>query len=146
MKSYFFIVLGILAIALMSVQRLRKSTPKEGVGISFQQGTFNDALLLAKKGNKVVFLDIYATWCGPCKMLKRNTFSDSEVGEVFNKNFINIAIDAEKGEGEEIARKYKVSGFPTLLFVNPDGSVVKSTMGYHNPKQFIELGKSVLNK
>lgn len=145
MKTYIFILV-VISVALMSMQSLRNFPKSESSGITFQQGTFNDVLSLAKKENKIVFLDIYATWCGPCKMLKKNTFSDSEVGELFNTNFISYAIDAEKGEGEEIAQKYHVSGFPTLLFVNSDGSVVKSTMGYHNPKQFIELGKSVLNK
>lgn len=114
-------------------------------GIQFHKGTFNEALQLAKEENKLVFLDIYATWCGPCKMLKSKTFSDNTVGKYFNETFVNVALDGEQGEGGELARKYRVRGYPTLLFINADGNVVSRTSGYHNAEEFIELGKNVKN-
>jgi len=112
-------------------------------GINFHQGTWNEALALAKKENKLIFLDISASWCGPCKMLKANTFPNAEVGSLYNSRFINVALDGEKGEGIALARNYQVTAYPTLLFINGDGKVVKKTMGYHNPKEFLELGQSV---
>jgi len=97
---------------------------------------------LAKKENKLIFLDVYATWCGPCKKLKSKTFSDKEVGDFYNQTFINVALDGEKGEGLELARKYGVRGYPTLLFIDANGKVVSGTSGYHNPSEFIALGKA----
>ena len=115
-------------------------------GIQFKKESWNDVLKMAKKENKLIFLDIYASWCGPCKRLKANTFSDAEVGKLYNQKFINVALDGEKGEGVMIAQKYQVESYPTLLFFNGNGNIVKRTGGYHNPEEFIELGKTVAKK
>ena len=110
-------------------------------GIIFQNKTWDEVLQLAKKEEKYIFLDVYASWCGPCKMLKRTTFSDKVVGSFYNENFINVAFDAEKGEGINIAQQYRVSGYPTLMFISPEGKVVRSVMGYHNSEQLLKLGE-----
>ncbi len=115
-------------------------------GIKFYDGKFKDALSLAKKENKIVFLDIYASWCGPCKKLKYKTFSNEQVGEFYNENFINLSLDGEEGEGMVLAQKYGVYSYPTLLFLNDNGDVIYNAVGYHNPDEFIELGQKVLKK
>lgn len=122
----------------------KPGTENNKTGIAFQQGSWNEALALAKKENKLIFLDISASWCGPCKMLKAKTFPNSEVGKFYNANFINVAFDGEKGEGVTLARKYNISAYTTLLFINPDGKIVVQTAGYRNPEQFIELGKQIV--
>lgn len=114
--------------------------------ISFFHGKFDDALALAKKENKNVFIDAYATWCGPCKWMAKNVFTNKEVAEYFNTNFVNMKIDMEKGEGMKIRRKYHVSAYPTLIFVKPDGTVIRKEVGAHNPEQLISLGKQIVNK
>lgn len=120
------------------------ATENNNAGITFHQGSWDEVLKLAKKENKMVFLDISASWCGPCKMLKANTFPNQEVGKFYNANFINVAVDGEKGEGVTLARKYKISGYPSLLFINPEGKIIAQTAGYRNPEQFIELGKQIV--
>lgn len=115
-------------------------------GIQFKKESWNDVLKQAKKENKLIFLDIYATWCGPCKRLKSNTFSNEEVGKLYNQKFINVALDGEKGEGLTLAQKYAVRSYPTLLFLDGNGNIVIRTGGYHNPDEFIELGKTVAKK
>jgi len=112
-------------------------------GIQFKKESWNDVLKQAKKENKLIFLDIYATWCGPCKRLKSNTFSNEEVGKLYNQKFINVALDGEKGEGLTLAQKYGVRSYPTLLFLDGNGNIVVRTGGYHNSDEFIELGKTV---
>lgn len=140
----------IIAIALMitvsATAPLHSSDGEKNTGIGFYSGSWTEALELAKKENKLIFLDLYATWCGPCKMLKSNTFPNPEVGEFFNSNFISLAFDAEKGEGLKIARKYNLTGYPTLLFVNGDGQLVARTMGYHSPEQLIQVGEQVISR
>lgn len=112
-------------------------------GIKFFEGTWEEALKAAKKENKLVFLDVYATWCGPCRRMDAITFVNPEVGEYFNSRFISVKIDGEKGEGPMIRRRYNVRGYPTLLFLNHKGEVVKGTAGFRDPQRFLELARSV---
>lgn len=114
-------------------------------GMTFFEGTWDEALEMAKQENKLIFLDAYASWCGPCKLLKKNVFPLEEVGGLYNEHFINIAIDMEKGFGPQLARNYQVTAYPTLLFIDGDGKLVKKAIGYHPKDQFIALGKEVLS-
>lgn len=114
-------------------------------GINFEKDTFKNILEKAKKENKLVFLDAYTTWCGPCKMLERNVFTQKEVGDFYNAHFINAHFDMEKGEGIDLAKKYSVFSYPSLLFINGDGVVVYRTAGYVGPAEFVTLGKTAIN-
>jgi thioredoxin-related protein len=109
-------------------------------GIHFIEADWNKALLEAKKQNKLIFLDAYASWCGPCQLLKRNTFPDKEAGEFFNKNFINVAVNMEKGNGPALVAQYQVDAYPTLVIADADGNMVTYTKGYISPKQLIDFG------
>jgi thioredoxin 1 len=112
-------------------------------GIVFTKGTWAEILKKAKTEKKVIFFDAYTTWCGPCKLLQKNVFTRADVAEVFNKNFINVKFDMESGEGPMLAEKYPLQGYPTLFFINPDGSVVKEVIGYQNPETLIKIGKKI---
>ena len=79
-------------------------------------------------------------------MLKRNTFTNSEVGEFFNKNFVNITIDGEKGVGPSLAKKYSIPGYPTLIIADAKGNPVLYTAGYINPQQLLEFAKEAVSK
>jgi thioredoxin 1 len=115
-------------------------------GIQFIESDWKKALAEAKKQNKLIFLDAYTTWCGPCRMLKQYTFPDKAVGEFFNENFINIALDMEKGDGPAVARQYQVNAYPTLIFADGDGNMITYTKGYIDAKQLLEFGKFGLSK
>ena len=114
---------------------------EKGEGLQFIEADWNKALAEAKKQNKLIFLDAYASWCGPCKLLKKNTFPDKEAGEYFNKNFINVAIDMEKGDGPALSEKYSVNAYPTLIITDANGKIITFTQGYIKPKQLIDFGK-----
>ncbi len=111
-------------------------------GIQFESKAWADILAKAKADKKLVFLDAYASWCGPCKMMSKQTFTDDKVGKFYNTSFVNAKIDMEKGEGIELATRYQVEAYPTLLFVDGDGVVVHRGLGYHDVNQFIELGNA----
>ncbi|MBA3901373.1 MAG: thioredoxin family protein [Bacteroidetes bacterium] len=147
MKTIIFLFIAGIAIVLMALNFPRVNFNKDAEGgINFHKGTWSEALTKAEKENKIIFLDIYATWCGPCKRLKAKTFSDKEVGGFYNPNFINVAIDGEKGEGPELARKYSVTGYPTLLFFDSKGNLIARTAGFHNAKDFLAMGEKVFKK
>ena len=115
-------------------------------GIQFHKGNWEEALALAKQQNKLIFLDVYASWCGPCKKLKINTFADEAVGNYYNQHFINIAIDGETTEGKALMHKFRLGAYPSLLFVDADAQVKLQTGGYQDVKSFLKLGKAALNK
>lgn len=118
----------------------------EPAGIRFVEPNWTKALEIAKKQNKLIFLDAYTTWCGPCRMLKNNTFPDKAAGEYFNKNFINIALDMEKGDGIAVAEKYRINAYPTLIIADGNGNVITYSQGYIDAKQLIEFGKFGISK
>ena len=117
-----------------------------GEGIEFKHITLKEALALAEKENKVVFIDAYTTWCGPCKRMARKTFTNPDVAAYYNEHFINIKIDMEKGEGPGLEKKYDIYHYPTLLFLESNGKKRKKVIGYHEPAEFIRLGKKVMRK
>jgi thioredoxin 1 len=112
-------------------------------GIQFSQDNWINVLEKAQKENKLIFLDVYAKWCGPCKRLKKYTFNDNVVGKVFNEKYINISVDAEEGEGIAIANKYEVQEYPTVLFIKADGTVIKKKTGYYNTTELLNLSKTI---
>ncbi|MFI3330861.1 MAG: thioredoxin family protein [Rikenellaceae bacterium] len=107
-------------------------------GIKFETGNFASLLKKAEASDKLIFMDIYAEWCGPCKYMANNVFTDAAVGEYFNANFINAKIDAEKGEGVELARKYGVRAYPTFLLINSKGERVGVMVGGSPADEFID--------
>ncbi|RKT01600.1 thioredoxin fold domain-containing protein [Chryseobacterium defluvii] len=110
-------------------------------GIQFEDSNFATILAKAKKENKLVFIDAYASWCGPCKLMVKNIFPLKSVGDYYNSHFINAKIDMEKGEGIDIAKKYNVKAFPTYLFINGNGEEVHRTLGYVEENDFIQFAK-----
>ncbi len=115
-------------------------------GIDFFHGTWKEALAESKKTGKPIFVDAYAKWCGPCKRMARTTFMNKEAGEFYNKNFINMKIDAEESEGRTFRKKYPVSAFPTLFFIDESGEVLHKTVGGKDVKGLISEGELALRK
>lgn len=106
--------------------------------IRFEEGTFQETLDKAKKANKLLFVDCYTSWCGPCKMLAREVFTKNEVADYFNERFISLKMDCEKGEGPAMAKRFGVSAYPTLLFIDGEGELVYKTTGASAPDRFLK--------
>jgi thiol-disulfide isomerase/thioredoxin len=112
--------------------------------IIFETGNVASVFEKAKKENKLIFVDAYTSWCGPCKWMAKNVFTNDTVADYFNKTFVNYTLDMEKGEGIEFAKKYEVNCYPNLLFINGEGQVVHRDAGGLSSKQFIESAANSL--
>ncbi|MFM2385495.1 MAG: hypothetical protein RL660_252 [Bacteroidota bacterium] len=117
-------------------------------GIKFEKGKWDEIIATAKKQNKLIYLDVYTSWCGPCKMMAKKFFPDKEVGEFYNENFVNVSIDAEKGEGIAVAKTYHVTAYPTNLFINPASRevVYKAIGAPEEASDFIGNGKRAVEE
>ncbi|MEO6681457.1 MAG: thioredoxin family protein [Ginsengibacter sp.] len=114
--------------------------------ISFENGDWKALLAKAKKENKLIFLDAYTEWCRPCIQMAKDVFTLNNVADFYNEGFINVTMDMEKGEGPELAKKYKIRAYPTFLFVDGEGNLIHTASGYKEAPAFIEVGKSALKK
>ncbi|WP_429398667.1 thioredoxin family protein [Mucilaginibacter lappiensis] len=115
-------------------------------GIKFiDNKAWKDVLAMAKVQKKLIFLDAYASWCGPCKRLQNNVFTTAQAGSEYNKNFINVKMDMEKGEGVMLAKKYDVKAYPTLFFINANGQLVHLSVGALEVEDFVALAKDARN-
>lgn len=120
--------------------------------------SMNDALAAQKKEPKKIFMDVYTTWCGPCKMLDKNTFSDKEVIDYINENYYAVKFNAEgteevnfqdftytnpnydpnrKGRNSQhlFAHALKVTAYPSVVFFKENGDLIQAVPGYRTPQQ-----------
>lgn len=130
----------LIAIGVFSIlaNTCYKSNYKHANGINFYTGSWEEALQKSKAENKLIFLYISATWCGPCRRLKAYTFSDSTVAMKFNQNFINLNVDETNPQSIELCKTYRVEEYPTLLFIRPNETVAERLIGYRDAKQLLK--------
>lgn len=114
-----------------------------GFKVLNSQKDWDDALTAAKKSGKDIFLDIYAEWCGPCKMMDSDVYTLAEVGNYYNSNYINLKIDGESEFGEVLAGKYNLTAYPSLYFINSDEALIYESVGYSDGEALVNKGKLV---
>lgn len=138
MKSEKLLLLGALLLSSLFAGAQDRS-------IRFENGTFQEALEKAKKENKLLFIDCYTSWCGPCKMLARDVFTNNAVADYFNERFISLKVDCEEGEGPELRKRFGVSSYPTMIFIDGQGKVVGKLFGASDAAHFIPRVEEALN-
>lgn len=110
-------------------------------GMEFFEGSYEDALALAAQENKMVFVDVWTTWCGPCIVMQETVFPLPEVGEYFNARFVNYKLDAENEDqnGPEISARFEIELLPTYLILDSEGNELSRATGGCAPDQFIAM-------
>lgn len=114
-------------------------------GIAFRKQPFEAVQEEARTQGKLLFIDFYTTWCGPCKMIARDVFPLPEVGTFFNEHFVSCQLDAER-EGKDLARKYHIDSYPTMLFINAAGDVMKRVSGAIDAKRLLSEAQTALGQ
>lgn len=138
MKRFYVLIICLLLSVLTT-----KYTYSQG--INFRQDDWQNVLIQAKAQKKLIFVDIYTAWCGPCKEMDKKTFTDVSVGDKFNARFINYKVDAEKGFGITLAKRYNVTSYPTCLFVDPSENLIYKQEGLLRAPDLVKEADMVLN-
>ena len=108
----------------------------------FGAGNFKTACATASQTKRIVLVDFYTTWCGPCKMLDEKTWKDAKVRQWLTQTAVCRKIDAEKQTA--LASRYKINAYPTILLLRPDGTEIDRLIGYRDPKTFLEEARQAL--
>lgn len=106
-------------------------------GVKFESLTFTQALSKAKTEGKVLFVDCYTSWCGPCKYMSEKIFPQACMGEFFNPRFVSVKFDMEKPEGKQFAERYSVTSYPTFFIIAADGTMLHKIIGGFEAEEFI---------
>lgn len=123
----------------------------EGKGVNFIKGSevrFADVLAQAKRENKRVLVDFWATWCHACMQMNKTTFRDTRVGNMMNYSFVNYAVDVDHdADAKELVEKFNIKAFPTYLILNPDGTEYNRIIGSNTVEGFAKaLTNALLGK
>lgn len=127
MNSSLSIAFTAFCFFFFAAQRL----PAQAAIQFLNQPEWEEVLKEAQRTHKVIFLDAYTTWCGPCKRMEKEVFSRKAEADYFNRHFLNVKFDMERGQGRELRKRYGVKVFPTYLFIHPDGQVLHRIVGAH---------------
>ncbi len=130
----FAVVMALLGVLTVAAQT-------HAGGNAFQSLSFNDAVAKAVKEKKFIFIDFYTTWCAPCKMMDQSTFPDAKVQKWLSEKAVALKVDAERKIA--LADKYRIDSYPTLLFLNSDGSEFDRISGYVTPDEFMTFARGV---
>lgn len=114
-------------------------------GTHFRDLSFDEALAAARAEGKLLFVDCYTTWCGPCKNMAEKVFPQKAAGDYFNPRFVCVKYDMEQGEGVELAKRWEVHAYPTFLIIRPDGSIQHRMVGGGDLESFIARTEKGLN-
>jgi len=139
-------LLGALMPVFCHGQSVKSDDKKNDKGIIFIENSWIEALHQAQVQSKYIFVDAYATWCGPCNLLKATTFKDKKVAAFYNEHFINLSMDMERGEGPDLANQWGITAYPTLIVFDSNGKPVFGTMGFMRAKDMLKFGQQALSK
>jgi len=120
----------------------------EGTG-SINWMSIDEAQNMAKKEPRNVFVDVYTTWCGPCKLMDRTTFTDEKVADYVKSNYYAVKLNAEsdrivnyKGKQiseREFAKSFQIQGYPTILLFDENFESATKQLGYMKAGAFQKL-------
>lgn len=146
MLIFFLILFKVLIVSGQTPLEEIKTSENElpGTEILFKESGWEEALEESKLTGKPIFLNFHATWCAPCKLMKYRTFTDNDLANYLNSNFINLRLDGEVGEGEALMETFGLRAYPSTLFFGPEGNLIWGKSGYLGPQELLNVAKQVI--
>lgn len=106
---------------------------------------YQEAIDLASDRMQILFVDVYATWCGPCKMMDRDVYTDPAVAEYMNKEFVNVRMDGETPFGRQFASLHALQGYPSMFLIDHNAEVVGTIVGFKPAEELLKSLKLTLD-
>ncbi|MEI0530259.1 DUF255 domain-containing protein [Brachyspira pilosicoli] len=141
MKNFFIISFAALLL-LLSCNNNNQSKNKQLIN---WETNYNTALEKAVKENKSIMIDFYTDWCTICKIMETNVYLDKDIVSNINYNFVPLKINAEDNEEyiKFLTNQYNISAFPTTVFINTNGFIIKKILGYIDTNDLLEEIKNI---
>lgn len=138
MKNIFIIAFSILL--------LLSCNNNQNIQLINWETNYNTALEKAIKENKSIMIDFYTDWCTICKIMETNVYLDREIASNINYNFVPLKINAEDNDKKLLTNQYNISAFPTTVFINTNGFIIKKILGYIDTNDLLEEIKNIEEK
>ena len=138
MKKYLFILIGLLFIGGVSEVDAAK--------LKFIKKPMKKVLKKANKKGMPIFVDVYADWCGPCKMMDKEVFSRDDVADFLSENFVTMKMDADNSNYIYEKFEYEITKLPTMLFLNSDGTLIKKYTGTTTGSSLLSMARKALKE
>ncbi len=145
-KKHKYIKILLFTIPLMLFLAAANVHEPHQIDDLFFKGSYDEAVRKSLESNKPIFIFAYTDWCGYCKKFKSHTLADSSVRQYMRDNFVNLQINMESEDGIRIARKYLISAYPTLLFLQPNAEELTKVTGYQDVASFMVTLKNAQDK
>lgn len=145
--TFLFGVMIMMLISCASAPKYthhRGPTPSKKVVKFETSSSMSTVLEKADNENKPIFVDFYTSWCGPCRIMDKEVFTNRNTADFLNRNFVNYKVNAEKGKGPDYALMYNVKSFPTLLFLDAKGNVILRHEGMADEQTMKRIGEIAL--
>lgn len=139
------LVLTIIVFTACNGPLYDKSLLESKDGVHFTASSLADVKAISKAEGKPVFILAHASYCAVCKKMLTTVFPQKETGDLFNNKFINVQVDIETEEGKQIAKEYEINSTPTLLFLAPDGKVIRKTSGFQSKEELLAMTKQLVD-
>ncbi len=137
------VVLGILILSSFNIHDLfSKERTTIETQISFKELAIEEALELGEKQDKLIFVSFYTNWCASCRMMRNDVFADQAIANFFNSNYLSLYLNGEKGEGQNLIKKFGIQSYPSHAFLKTDGELIGIYEGVLMPNKFVELRQS----
>lgn len=134
MKKLIFLLTLALAAATVQAQ------------VKFETRSTDAVRALAERQGKLVFIDLYASWCPPCRMMEKQVFSREDVGRFMEERFVCAKYDTDKSVGRELLQRYGEGAVPTFLIFDTSGELLGRMQGASSPEEFMEGIRTVLER
>lgn len=114
--------------------------------VRFETASTDAVREMAVKQGKLVFIDLYASWCPPCRMMERHVFSRKDVGDFMDQRFVAAKYDADKPTGKELLKRYGNDAIPLYLIFDTKGELLGRIQGASSADEFMDSIRKILSR